>query len=73
MSRFAVDNGAKADAVGNGEAKQLAASEGKVIKKKDDVDDKYGGTGGKKVSVIGTPQCSACQITWPPTPHLCRV
>jgi hypothetical protein len=70
ISRFAVDNGTKADAVGNGDAKQLAASDGKMIKK-DDVDDKYGGTGGKKVCVAGPPQGNAFKVRWPPAPHTC--
>ena len=50
MSRFAVDNGTKPDAAGNGVAK--AVQEGFRPAKKDDLDDKYGGTGGKKASLL---------------------
>lgn len=52
MARFTVDNGNTAAAAGNGEAKQVAVPDGMrpvPSKKKDDLDDKYGGTGGKKV------------------------
>ena len=52
MSRFATDNGNAAAGVGNGEVKELAVPSGMrqmASKKKDELDDKYGGTGGKKV------------------------
>ena len=52
MSRFATDNGNAAAEAGNGEAKPLAVPSGMrqmASKKKDELDDKYGGTGGKKV------------------------
>ena len=52
MSRFALDNGDTAAVAGNGNAKEVAVPEGlkqMTSKKKDELDDKYGGSGGKKV------------------------
>ncbi len=61
MSRFATDNGDAAAAAGNGEVKQLAVPSGMramASKKKDELDDKYGGTGGKKVPLNFVPVSS---------------
>ena len=52
MGRFRLDNGDTAAAAGNDEAKQIAVPDGMrqmASKKKDELDDKYSGTGGKKV------------------------
>ena len=67
MGRFATDNGNAAAAVGNGEVKQLAVPSGMremASKKKDELDEKYGGTGGKKVL---SPQCQSQTAVTSPT------
>ncbi len=66
MGRFATDNGNAAAAAGNGEVKQLAVPSGMremASKKKDELDDKYGGTGGKKVLYLGA-WCNCRHISY---------